>query len=1277
MNPKSTSAMEPTMQDMLLQSIAKTEKVFIHLQPLPSITEEYTEKAEEKLYWLWALFRAHQLKLWNAIDVVADGALPTLLDEHALEEQDIQPLILSLTNGIRLMDAMHQVLRAYKHANAAGNFGNLFGKISPLVQQWCLLTAASNYVVVKEEGQVPLLKFIKASDVRNFKVVPHVHGIYRGSLVETGSDQLWWQTLMIRDFIDVTSLQLRSFSAALTALRLLQTWPDGCISKKCSVRPPSTEDVHVFGADSPNDDRAALTVAGTYASLAMQIIMAIPTISKLQSLNQEDKTLLDLTFLQVVEQNVQMAELVRLVETIKHADRQLELASRVKEISTRVLLKSGPFTCLNPVNSQQHSEAIQEAKKISVLHAKRFDEVAKDNAVMTYVRLRSDSEDLTDAYSYFLLRIGQAIVPNGLATVARSESKLMKHGWNNDLFKSSPDGAQQYPLFLYGPFRRVFEPRLDNAAVAEAIDEDGKIIDMLRQGKSIMVLGFGASGAGKTSTLVQLSYKNADDDVIVTHPGIIACWLNALIGVGLQRVTLHVKEFKVNVSEKTNRAVVDIHTKEYDPSSTSVGDGGGLTSLMEDVVRYILNDEKGRVQSTPNNPDSSRTHVAASIGCVFEDGGQGFIHLVDLAGAEMPFTDVAEMRTAMFENEKRRPTQMANRQVLLAENYNRVMDSIAWSLDPFKYTMILKQNLPLEFSYKPPQNAEGVFLKPLFPNLALAGIKVFNAHNIADLSIRTLQAAKADRFVDFLDAEQLALPDTIRAVLGDISQLTHVVKIVDEWIRVFQPMNKGNINNFQALLPRLAVLAALAICIIPDIHINIETEHAKKKANDKIRYKSASWAACLATLVVAADSKTSQSWAEKLRALLEFTLSKVSLSESDQHQKRLDTQLYYKHRKEPVVKGLNDFVEALAKVGVDPVQIHGHIWNIMNPPQSILLSCWASVLGTPGLQKLKGETFNNVFSDLMKILTKIQGMLNDDKAGIEMLPQGLAMFLLHRFLKAHDLEEVIGNKVIEYMKLRNLEGSLINATLREIQDVIVYRARHSEGNTQLSKSASVDACGMSACNPLLPLSPCFHGDLLDNRRPPESWVLTEIEKKSGGSKMGEGKIVLMGVVDVGKNAKEPVVWQHDGNMTFMRQLYETLSSRDEVGQMEQFYKHAQVSVPVPSGRNSFKFGPFWTTKDFQRNLKLYLGEAMKNIEGNASSTPQPNMKEPNIKAEELRLKYMQKNQSSVVGILQFLDIMGKMGTIAPCMHLIDDERMQELDLPNTTVIHLSSRSTTA
>jgi hypothetical protein len=192
--------------------------------------------------------------------------------------------------------------------------------------------------------------------------------------------------------------------------------------------------------------------------------------------------------------------------------------------------------------------------------------------------------------------------------------------------------------YIFGPFRRVFvDPKLSAKDMAKSCME---VVDMLERGQSVMVFGFGVSGAGKTSTLVKLTTNDPQND----QPGLMQMWYEAFLRGKLQasiddKILIFVTELYLGSSRDSAGTgappMMQVTNTVEVTKSTPTGD------VMNSVIEYI--DDKRVISPTSNNPISSRSHVIISV--MFQvasqtsQGGKEavFMHIADLAGSENAF----------------------------------------------------------------------------------------------------------------------------------------------------------------------------------------------------------------------------------------------------------------------------------------------------------------------------------------------------------------------------------------------------------------------------------------------------------------------------------------------------------------------------------------------------------------------------------------------------------------------------------------------------------------
>lgn len=162
--------------------------------------------------------------------------------------------------------------------------------------------------------------------------------------------------------------------------------------------------------------------------------------------------------------------------------------------------------------------------------------------------------------------------------------------------------------FYFGPFTQVYTA--DQSALD--ITNDRYFIDgvenKLRAGKPVCIIGYGASGSGKTSTLVYLSYyKNGQR---ITQDGILAELSNKLSDTYDQSCRIQVYEFEGNIAPGSDQdAISNYHVRKFPaPVVSEINDAG------KPVKVYSAYAETNRDHMDPN--DSHGTCFEYEIGTI-------------------------------------------------------------------------------------------------------------------------------------------------------------------------------------------------------------------------------------------------------------------------------------------------------------------------------------------------------------------------------------------------------------------------------------------------------------------------------------------------------------------------------------------------------------------------------------------------------------------------------------------------------------------------------------
>jgi len=203
-------------------------------------------------------------------------------------------------------------------------------------------------------------------------------------------------------------------------------------------------------------------------------------------------------------------------------------------------------------------------------------------------------------------------------------------------------------LLIYSNLDGIFENET-SSKIAE--HQDFKIIiDKIKLFEDVSILGYGASGSGKTATLVY--YENGKTGK--SEDGILIEMCNILGRDGVfDKMELQMTNIYVWHNNKNAPDINKISPEDYKYDSIKFDEFGGSTKidLTYDVstkawkkddkkLAWIINnafEEKREIKPTPNNPNSSRSHVLVCI--TFFNGGikKCTVVICDLAGVENPF----------------------------------------------------------------------------------------------------------------------------------------------------------------------------------------------------------------------------------------------------------------------------------------------------------------------------------------------------------------------------------------------------------------------------------------------------------------------------------------------------------------------------------------------------------------------------------------------------------------------------------------------------------------
>jgi hypothetical protein len=278
---------------------------------------------------------------------------------------------------------------------------------------------------------------------------------------------------------------------------------------------------------------------------------------------------------------------------------------------------------------------------ISTYYIQMYNEKKKEFLIL---KARYDTDDKNPRYNIETLENG---VDNYLfLKYYNSDVKLIE----NQPIPSDPNKEEYY---FYGPFDKIYMNRETNKKISEDMLKmlKTKIID---KDENLLTFTYGQSGSGKTSSYIYLKNKK---DPTKSEEGILIHLCNSdSFRTKFSKIIIKIKDVYIfhgsknvgmnNIQEQDyNIKDIEIESKVQEYSFVIV-DGIWIyeKDLNKDIKRTLGSfiDEglnKREVESTPNNPNSSRSHVIIIMSFILTNGSVSSqkIAIMDLAGDENVF----------------------------------------------------------------------------------------------------------------------------------------------------------------------------------------------------------------------------------------------------------------------------------------------------------------------------------------------------------------------------------------------------------------------------------------------------------------------------------------------------------------------------------------------------------------------------------------------------------------------------------------------------------------
>ena len=219
--------------------------------------------------------------------------------------------------------------------------------------------------------------------------------------------------------------------------------------------------------------------------------------------------------------------------------------------------------------------------------------------------------------------------------------------------------------YTFGKFTEIFPyhkpddkdaKRMTNKDISEKMNA---VIQQLRLGKPVFIIGYGASGAGKTSALI--NFKNEEGILIELCKQLTT--IDFPSNKKLTKIGIIVKEYYVDYTQDANynEYIYTLdngnfnYNKTVSPNSTSKDGTNEAVNAIQAIHKYRtaedfdpngktmgellirLVDTDRLVKATTNNPQSSRSHVLVFVKLYTDNDVVGNLIVGDFAGVENKF----------------------------------------------------------------------------------------------------------------------------------------------------------------------------------------------------------------------------------------------------------------------------------------------------------------------------------------------------------------------------------------------------------------------------------------------------------------------------------------------------------------------------------------------------------------------------------------------------------------------------------------------------------------
>jgi len=234
--------------------------------------------------------------------------------------------------------------------------------------------------------------------------------------------------------------------------------------------------------------------------------------------------------------------------------------------------------------------------------------------------------------------------------------------YNDDGEKVKFNNTTKNEQYILGPFDYIFnDVENQNKTIVEKVSKELNT-DLITNQKDLMVIGYGQSGSGKTSTLIKFEAGDASEDGVLEEYLNLLQKGNKLKSVAVECVNLYIEPDGDKPSSYDNFDVLTQYKTEiydwkqnqnvHEPGQTQQLLKGELKPKDSFIEKQTINSKDDvatvckqilmlfdarQIASTPNNEKSSRSHIVVCLTLELNEGEPRKIVVCDLAGVENQF----------------------------------------------------------------------------------------------------------------------------------------------------------------------------------------------------------------------------------------------------------------------------------------------------------------------------------------------------------------------------------------------------------------------------------------------------------------------------------------------------------------------------------------------------------------------------------------------------------------------------------------------------------------